>query len=108
LLRLAITGFAADSASTNVPVEIRVDWSSPTPVISPSGSAAASAGTFNPAAVRTGDQTVLLYREQDAAGTSRIGYASSKDGIQFTVRNQPVMVAAWRIPASRKSVPPIT
>jgi len=92
LLRLAITGFAADSASTNVPVEIRVDWSSPTPVISPSGSPAASAGTFNPAAVGAAGKTVLLYREQDAAGTSRIGYASSKDAIHFSVRSQPVMV----------------
>jgi predicted GH43/DUF377 family glycosyl hydrolase len=89
---LATLGFAADSASTNPPVQIRVDWSSPTPVISPSGTAAASAGTFNPAAVRADDKTVLLYREQDSAGTSRIGYASSKDGIHFTARNQPVMV----------------
>ena len=82
---------AADNATT-APVKIRVEWSSPAPVISPSGSGAASAGTFNPAAVRVGGKTVLLYREQDTAGTSRIGYASSADGIHFAVRAEPVLV----------------
>jgi predicted GH43/DUF377 family glycosyl hydrolase len=79
------------AASESAPVQIRVEWSSATPVISPSGSGAASAGTFNPAAVLVGSNTVLLYREQDAAGTSRIGYASSPDGIHFTLRPQPVL-----------------
>ena len=88
---LPTLGFAADSASTNSAVQIRVQWSSPTPLISPSGTGAASAGTFNPAAIRVAGETVLLYREQDAEGTSRIGYASSKDGVHFTPRNQPVM-----------------
>ena len=82
---------AADNAKT-APVKIRVEWSSPVPVISPSGSGPASAGTFNPAAVRLGGKTVLLYREQDTAGTSRIGYASSADGIHFAVRAEPVLV----------------
>jgi predicted GH43/DUF377 family glycosyl hydrolase len=76
----------------SAPVQIGVEWSSPTPVISPSGSGAASAGTFNPAAVRSGGKTILLYREQDTAGTSRIGYASSPDGIHFAVRPEPVLV----------------
>ena len=74
------------------PVQISVEWSSPTPLISPSGSGAASAGTFNPAAVDQNGKTILLYREQDTTGTSRIGYASSNDGIHFTVRQQPVLV----------------
>ena len=74
------------------PVRIAVQWSSPNPIISPSGTGAASAGTFNPAAVRHNGKTILLYREQDTAGTSRIGYASSSDGVHFTVRDQPVFV----------------
>ena len=78
--------------SQNRSVQIKILWSSPTPLISPTRSGPASAGTFNPAAVRVGRNTVLLYREQDAAGTSRIGYASSSDGIHFTVREQPVLV----------------
>ena len=75
----------------NAPIKIIVDWSSPTALISPSGSGVAAAGAFNPAAIRVGNKTILLYREQDKAGTSRIGYASSSDGMHFTVRDQPVL-----------------
>ncbi|HVH87742.1 MAG TPA: glycoside hydrolase family 130 protein [Terriglobales bacterium] len=87
---LIVSSFALQQPQTN-PIQIMVLWSSPTPLISPSGSGAASAGSFNPAAVRVGNKTVLLYREQDTAGTSRIGYASSTDGIHFTVRARPVL-----------------
>jgi predicted GH43/DUF377 family glycosyl hydrolase len=73
------------------PIKVAVEWSSPTPLLSPARSGAASAGIFNPAAVIHNGKTVLLYREQDAAGTSRIGYASTADGIHFTVRDQPVL-----------------
>ncbi|WP_410969397.1 hypothetical protein, partial [Salmonella sp. SAL04284] len=31
-----------------------------------------------------------LYRAQDKAGTSRLGYAASSDGIHFTKRPDPV------------------
>lgn len=63
-----------------------------TPVISPQGSGWESAGTFNPAVVKTAENTfVMLYRAQDAAGTSRIGYAKSADGIHFTRRAKPVL-----------------
>jgi predicted GH43/DUF377 family glycosyl hydrolase len=34
---------------------------------------------------------VMLYRAQDANGTSRLGYASSTDGITFTRRPEPVL-----------------
>jgi len=33
----------------------------------------------------------MLYRAQDARGTSRLGYAESKDGIHFERRAQPVL-----------------
>jgi predicted GH43/DUF377 family glycosyl hydrolase len=33
----------------------------------------------------------MLYRAQDAAGTSRLGYAESSDGIHFTRRAEPVL-----------------
>ena len=72
-------------------VSVAVDWSSSTPVISPSGSGAASAGTFNPGAVFQDGKVILLFREQDKVGASSIGYASSQDGIHFTVRDQPVL-----------------
>lgn len=88
---LLLSHTIAAQTVTDPPVTITVEWSSPTPLISSSGTGAASAGTFNPAAVRIGNKTVLLYREQDKAGTSRIGYASSTDGMHFTVRNEPVL-----------------
>src|SRR5690348_14019180 len=65
---------------------------SETPIISPQGAGWESAGTFNPAVVKTDENKfVMLYRAQDAAGTSRIGYAESADGIHFTRRAKPVL-----------------
>jgi beta-1,2-mannosidase len=60
------------------------------PVISPQGSGWESAGTFNPSVVLRDGKVVMLYRAQDKAGTSRLGYAESVDGIHFTRRSQPV------------------
>jgi len=77
---------------------------SETPILSPQGAGWESAGVFNPAvAVLRNDsleksaeglpfgKIVMLYRAQDAAGTSRIGYAESTDGIHFTRRAEPVL-----------------
>jgi predicted GH43/DUF377 family glycosyl hydrolase len=61
------------------------------PVVSPQGAGWESAGTFNPAVVEYHGKFVMLYRAQDAAGTSRLGYAASTDGITFTRRADPVM-----------------
>jgi predicted GH43/DUF377 family glycosyl hydrolase len=61
------------------------------PVISPHGSSWESAGTFNPAVVRYAGKFVMLYRAQDAAGTSRLGYAEGEDGIHFRRRAEPVL-----------------
>ncbi len=61
------------------------------PIISPRGSAWESAGTFNPAVVFHRGKFVMLYRAQDHAGTSRLGYAESIDGTQFDRRPDPVL-----------------
>jgi beta-1,2-mannosidase len=61
-----------------------------TPIISPQGDGWESAGTFNPAVILKDGKFVMLYRAQDKAGTSRLGYAESSDGIHFTRRSQPV------------------
>jgi predicted GH43/DUF377 family glycosyl hydrolase len=50
-----------------------------------------SMGVFNPAAAKKSGNTVLLFRAQDAQGTSRIGYAESTDGLHFSVRPDPVL-----------------
>jgi len=62
-----------------------------TPILSPRGSTWESTGTFNPAVVFHDGKFVMLYRAQDATGTSRLGYAESKDGVHFARRPEPVL-----------------
>ncbi len=57
---------------------------SETPIVSPTGAGWESAGTFNPAVLVRDNKFVMLFRAQDAAGTSRLGYAESTDGVHFT------------------------
>lgn len=45
-----------------------------------------SEAVFNPAAVYDGGRVHILYRAMGADGISRIGYASSKDGLRFDER----------------------
>ena len=71
-------------------VMVRATRLSQQPVLSPSPGNA-SAGIFNPAAAKIGDKTILLTRDQDKLGTSRIGYAESTDGIHFTHAAEPVL-----------------
>lgn len=61
------------------------------PIVSPRGRGFESAGTFNPAVMKAGDEFIMLYRAQDRHGTSTLGYASSRDGIHFTQRPKPVL-----------------
>jgi len=61
------------------------------PVLSPQGNGWESAGTFNPAVIEYDGKFVMLYRAQDAAGTSRLGYAESTDGIRFARSPEPVL-----------------
>jgi len=61
------------------------------PIVSPRGGGWESAGTFNPAVVFRQGKFVMLYRAQDHAGTSRLGYAESTDGIHFVRRAEPVL-----------------
>ena len=65
---------------------------SPQPILSPQATGFESAGVFNPAVVKDGGRFVMLYRAQDNNGTSRLGYATSRDGVHFTRRAQPVLV----------------
>ena len=62
------------------------------PILAPQGHGWESAGTFNPAVIEHDGKFVMLYRAQDSAGTSRLGYAESSDGIHFTRMPQPVLV----------------
>jgi predicted GH43/DUF377 family glycosyl hydrolase len=64
---------------------------SESPILSPQGNSWESAGTFNPAVVLHEGKIIMLYRAQDAHGTSRLGYAESTDGIHFNRRSEPVL-----------------
>jgi predicted GH43/DUF377 family glycosyl hydrolase len=61
------------------------------PILGPQGDGFESAGVFNPAVIMQNGRFVMLYRAQDRNGTSRLGYASSNDGVHFTRRPGPVL-----------------
>ena len=62
------------------------------PILGPRAGKFDSAGAFNPAATLLDNgQTVLLYRGQDEKGVSRIGYATSSNGIDFITDEKPVL-----------------
>jgi predicted GH43/DUF377 family glycosyl hydrolase len=88
ILVLAIVPLAA---AANFPRFVNWRRVSEQPIISPVGNGWESAGTFNPAVIVRDHKFVMLYRAQDANGTSRLGYAESEDGIHFTRRPQPVL-----------------
>lgn len=83
-------GAAMAAAATNWPFGA---WrrASERPIVSPQGNSWESAGTFNPAVVIHNRKFVMLYRAQDVAGTSRLGYAESTDGIHFTRHPEPAL-----------------
>lgn len=56
------------------------------PIIRPGPHAWESHAVFNPAVVSSGGRVHLFYRALGGDGISRIGYASSKDGIYFDER----------------------
>jgi predicted GH43/DUF377 family glycosyl hydrolase len=82
--------FAGLAAATTFPFG---EWQrvSDAPILSPQGTGWESAGTFNPAVTQYNRKFVMLYRAQDSAGTSRLGYAESSDGIHFARRAEPVL-----------------
>ena len=57
------------------------------PILSPRGEGFEAAGVFNPAVIRKDDGLVMLYRAQDRKGTSRLGYATSRDGVDVRARD---------------------
>ena len=61
------------------------------PILSPQGDRFEAAGVFNPAVVKDGSRFVMLYRAQDKRGISRLGFASSADGVTFTRDPAPVL-----------------
>jgi len=78
----------------NINPEIKLKRRSENPIISPRAYSWESQGAFNPAAIYTGGKVHLFYRALGNDGISRIGYASSDDGINFDTRlSYPVYIA---------------
>lgn len=76
------------------------------PIITPRGSTWESKDVFNPAAWSDGDTVYVLYRAEDSTGigqwngTSRIGLATSTDGIRFERQDIPLLepTEPWELP----------
>jgi len=83
--------FALAALAAAPSITLDVQRLSDHPVLRPTGLAWMAKGAFNPAAALIGGKTVLLFRAQDAGGTSRIGYAESTDGLRFKIDPQPVL-----------------
>lgn len=66
------------------------------PILTPQGDSWEAKDLFNPAAFSNGETITMLYRAEDSTGvgdwngTSRIGLATSSDGIHFDRRPDPV------------------
>ncbi len=90
LLLLMLAGVAIAAVQYRLPFG---PWQrvSHRPILEPSEASFESAGVFNPTVVKHDGKIVMLYRAQDKAGTSRIGYAESTDGIHFVRRSKPVL-----------------
>ncbi|HTQ55034.1 MAG TPA: glycoside hydrolase family 130 protein [Bryobacteraceae bacterium] len=89
-----VTALAAALAAGSPAVTVDARRLGSQPVLKPAAPAWMSAGAFNPAAAMLHGQTVLLFRARDIRGTSRIGYASSADGLHFQVDPKPVLEPA--------------
>lgn len=61
------------------------------PVLRPCGTGWQSGYVYNPAAVVHEGKVVLLYRAHDDSKISRIGFASSDDGLHFVQEDTPVL-----------------
>ena len=87
---LAILSGMLEAAFAAQLIRVTAERASDKPLLEPSLSWT-EFGLFNPAAIRVGNKTVLLFRAQGRKHTSQMGYAESSDGIHFQVRPQPVL-----------------
>ena len=74
------------AVKTEKETKVKLEKHNQNPIMSPSMYAWESEATFNPAAVYHGGWVHLFYRGMGPDGISRIGYAKSKDGINFDDR----------------------
>jgi len=89
---VAITAAAAPSSVFAPPFGAWTRLHGGEPILVPQGSGFEASGVFNPAVIQDGGRYVMLYRAQDAKGTSRLGIATSRDGIHFAREAEPALV----------------
>jgi predicted GH43/DUF377 family glycosyl hydrolase len=82
---------ACAAAATLMPFGADLKRAADHPVLMPREGKFDDAGAYNPAAVKIGRKYVLIYRAQNKAGTSFLGYAESGDGVHFTAADKPLM-----------------
>jgi alpha,alpha-trehalase len=66
------------AAARAPPLAAWVRLGSGNPILSPQGDGFEAAGVFNPAVVRREHEYTMIYRAQDRAGVSRLGYATTE------------------------------
>jgi beta-1,2-mannosidase len=91
VIAISLAAFAQQSQPESTKPFAKIDRVSTSPILSPHGNGWQSAGVFNPTVVHVKDKFIMLFRAQDSSGTSRIGYAESKDGIHFSPKKDPVL-----------------
>ncbi len=89
LFKLANVLMAAATVQSSPLVDVK--RLSDEPILTPHAERFDDLAAYNPAAVKVGSKTILLYRGQNKAGTSQIGYAESSDGIHFKADAKPIL-----------------
>ena len=102
-LILFLAGCAADRAEWPLQPFAKYDGN---PIITPQGATWEAKDVFNPTTLVEGDTIKLLYRAEDSTGigdwngTSRIGLATSTDGLHFDRAPEPILepTEPWELP----------
>lgn len=84
---LTLVPFASIDSNSKTPVN-RV---SSKPILEPRAGCFDNLAAYNPTAIKVKDKYILIYRGQNKAGTSYLGWASSLDGIHFTAEKKPLL-----------------
>lgn len=107
ILICLITGLSACSQDSNSSWQLGpFERYEANPIITPRGNTWESKDVFNPAAWSDGETIYMLYRAEDSTGvgiwngTSRIGLATSTDGVNFVRETDPVLepTEEWELP----------
>ncbi len=89
LILLALLGGTAENVSSSLPGPFTRALENP--LLTPQGQGWEALAVFNPAVIYADGHYWMLYRAQDPQGISRLGLATSSDGLHFVRESQPVL-----------------